>query len=147
MSPDSVFVDTWGWMALGHRRDPRHPEIRRFYQELRDERVPVYTSDYVLDEVITLLFRRELSSEAVRFTEGLFTAAALGHMVVERVTSDRFAAAWELRRQFQDKPLISFTDLTSMVIMRERGIPLVLMEDEHFLQVGMGFSKVPLLSR
>jgi len=147
MSPDPVFVDTWGWMALGHRRDPSHSEIRRFYHELREQRVPVYTSDYVLDEVITLLFRRELSSEAIRFTEGLFTAAALGHMVVERVTSDRFAAAWEFRRQFQDKPLISFTDLTSMVIMRERGIPLVLTEDEHFLQVGMGFSKVPPLSR
>ncbi len=147
MSPDPVFVDTWGWMALGHRRDPGHSEIRRFYQELREQRVPVYTSDYVLDEVITLLFRRELASEAVRFTEGLFTAAALGHMVVERVTSDRFAAAWELRKQFQDKPLISFTDLTSMVIMRERGIPLVLTEDEHFIQVGMGFSKVPPLGR
>jgi len=103
MSPDPVFVDTWGWMALGHRRDPSHSEIRRFHHELREQHVPVYTSDYVLDEVITLLFRRELSSEAVRFTEGLFTAAALGHMVVERVTSDRFAAAWELRRQFQDK--------------------------------------------
>ncbi len=122
MSPDPVFVDTWGWMALGHRRDPGHSEIRRFYQELREQRVPVYTSDYV-------------------------PSAALGHMVVERVTSDRFAAAWELRKQFQDKPLISFTDLTSMVIMRERGIPLVLTEDEHFIQVGMGFSKVPPLGR
>lgn len=147
MSPDSVFVDTWGWMALGHRRDPSHPEIRTFYQGLRDQRVPVYTSDYVLDEVITLLFRHEVFSEAVRFAEGLFAAAGLGHVTVERVTSDRFAAAWELRKRFQDKPRISFTDLTSMVIMQERGIPLVLTEDEHFFQVGLGFSKVPPLSR
>lgn len=147
MTSDPVFVDTWGWMALGHRRDPRHSEVRRFYQELRRQRIPIYTSDYVLDEVITLLFRRELSSDAVRFTEGLFAAAALGHLVVERVTSDRFAAAWELRRRFQDKPRISFTDLTSMVIMRERAIREVLTEDEHFIQVRMGFSKVPLAPR
>jgi len=147
MSHDPVFVDAWGRMALGHRRDPRHQEMRRFYQELRDRRVPVYTSDYVLDEVITLLFRCELFSEAVRFAEGLFSAAGLGHVIVERVTSDRFAAAWELRKRFQDKPRISFTDLVSMVIMQQRGIPLVLTEDEHFFQVGMGFSKVPPLSR
>jgi len=37
MSPDPVFVDTWGWMALGHRRDPSHSEIRRFYHELREQ--------------------------------------------------------------------------------------------------------------
>ncbi len=45
MNPGPVFVDTWGWMALGHRRDPRHSEVRTFYQELRDQRVIVYTSD------------------------------------------------------------------------------------------------------
>ncbi|HED03407.1 MAG TPA: PIN domain-containing protein [Candidatus Fraserbacteria bacterium] len=64
-------------------------------------------------------------------------------MRVERVTADRFSAAWELRKRFQDKPLISFTDLLSMVLMKEQGIRQVLTEDEHFIQVGMGFSRVP----
>ena len=143
MRLEPIFVDTWGWLALGHRQDPRHLEVKRLYQELRDQHVPIYTSDYVLDEVITLLFRREVFSEAVRFAEGLFAAGTLGYLIVERVTSDRFSAAWRLRKRFQDKPRISFTDLTSMVIMQERGISQVLTEDEHFVQVGMGFSKVP----
>jgi hypothetical protein len=30
-----------------------------------------------------------------------------------------------------------------MVIMDERGIAQVLTEDDHFIQVGMGFSQVP----
>lgn len=140
---EAIFVDTWGWMALGHRRDPRHREVRHIYQELRRQRLPICTSDYVLDEVITLLFRREVFGEAVRFVEGLFAAAALGHLRVERVTADRFSAAWELRKRFQDKPLISFTDLLSMALMQERDIQRVLTEDEHFIQVGMGFSKLP----
>lgn len=146
MSLDPVFVDSWGWMALGHRRDPRHTVVKRFYQELRDQRVAIYTSDYVLDEVITLLFRREPFSEAVKFAEGLFAAATLGHLIVERITSDRFVAAWELRKRFQDKLDISFTDLTSMVIMQERGLSRVLTEDEHFFQVGMSFSKALAVS-
>jgi predicted nucleic acid-binding protein len=48
-----------------------------------------------------------------------------------------------LRRKYSDKPRISFTDFTSMVVMSELGITDVMTEDDHFLQVGMGFNKVP----
>ena len=143
MNHEAVFVDTWGWMALGHRREPRHAEGKRIYQELRGNQILIYTSDYVLDEVITLLFRREVFEEAMRFVEGILGAAVLGQLRIERVTPGRFSAAWELRKRFQDKPTISFTDLTSMAIMDERGIQQVLTEDEHFIQVGMAFSRVP----
>jgi len=140
---EPVFVDTWGWIALGHRRDSRHTEVKRIFQELRHHRISIYTSDYVLDELITLLFRREVFYEATRFIDGIWAAADLTHVQIERVTSDCFSAAWELRKRFQDKPRISFTDLTSMIIMKERGIRQVLTGDEHFIQVGMGFSKFP----
>ena len=50
MDRESVFVDTWGWMALGHRREPRHVEVKRIYQELRSNGIPICTSDYVLCE-------------------------------------------------------------------------------------------------
>lgn len=143
MNREAIFVDTWGWMAIGHGREPRHAEVKHVYQELRSNETLIHTSDYVLDEVITLLFRRETFEEAVRFIEGILAAAALGQVRVERMTPDRFFAAWELRKRFQDKPSISFTDLTSMAIMEERGIHQVLTADEHFIQVGMGFSTVP----
>ncbi len=29
---------------------------------------------------------------------------------------DRFASAWRLRKRLQDKPKVSFTDLTSMIV-------------------------------
>ena len=143
MNSGTLFVDTWGWMAMGHRSEPRHAEVKRLYQDLHSNHIPVYTSDYVLDELITLLFRREIFEEAARFVEAILASAALGRVRVERVTSDRFLAAWALRKRFQDKPAISFTDLVSMVIMDERGIRQVLTQDEHFIQVGMGFSIIP----
>ena len=141
--PEAIFIDTWGWLALGHRRDARHLEVKAFYQRLQEEGARLYTTDYVLDEVITLLFRREPFEEAVRFTEGIFQAGQEGRLTIERITSERFASAWELRKRFQDKPKISFTDLTSMVIMRERSIQKVLTDDDHFIQVGMGLQKIP----
>ena len=139
--PEAVFIDTWGWLALGHRRDARHQEIKACYQALQENGTLFYTTDYVLDETITLLFRREVFEEAICFMEGIFHSVGEGHLTVERVTSDCFSAAWQLRKQFQDKPKISFTDLTSMIFMAKWKIKKVFTEDDHFLQVGMGFQK------
>ena len=72
-----------------------------------------------------------------------FKATEERFLTVERITSERFTSAWKLRKRLQDKPKISFTDFTSMAIMEEKGIKNVLTEDEHFMQVGMGFQRVP----
>jgi len=139
----AVFTDTWGWFALGHRRAAGHQQVVQFYRHLRSANRNIVTSDYVLDEVITLIFRRESFAEAKKFDEGIFAAADQRQLTIERITSQRFASAWILRLRYQDKPLISFTDLTSMVVMHKLGIDEILTEDEHFTQVGMGFRKVP----
>ncbi len=143
MNAEPTFVDTWGWLALGHRGDAHHAEVAEFFRILRSNHVPICTSDYVLDELITLLFRREVFDQAVRFVGTLLSAADLGQLTVDRVTSARFVAAWDLRKRFQDKPAISFTDLSSMALMVERGIKQVVTDDDHFLHVGMGFRKTP----
>lgn len=62
-----------------------------------------------------------------------------GYLVMEHINSERFEKAKGLRLKYQDKPMISFTDLTSMVVMRELGIKDILTEDEHFKHVGMNF--------
>jgi predicted nucleic acid-binding protein len=91
MMPDKVFIDTWGWLAIGHRKD---------------------------------------------------LAIESGYITVDRITSQRFLSAWESRKKFKDKPLISFTDIATMVIMRERGIKYILTKDEHFTHVGMDLQTV-----
>jgi predicted nucleic acid-binding protein len=34
---EAILIDTWRWLALGHRRDSRHQEIKALYQQLREE--------------------------------------------------------------------------------------------------------------
>ncbi|HXG68322.1 MAG TPA: PIN domain-containing protein [Blastocatellia bacterium] len=114
-----------------------------FYRDFRRHRGAAYTSDYVLDETITLLFRRLPFPTAKQSMEDIQQAVAEGYLRLERITPERFKRARELRIKFQDKPRISFTDLTSMVVMVEGVITEILTEDDHFLQVGMGFQKVP----
>jgi hypothetical protein len=37
---DLVFIDTWGWLALGHRKDAYHHEVKDVYKKLRfDEQI------------------------------------------------------------------------------------------------------------
>lgn len=138
-----LFVDTWGWLAFGHRRDPHHEEVRTYVEQATEDQVPLYTTDYVLDETITLVFRREHFGEARAFIGGLLQAIEAGELRMERVTSRRFEAAWTLRQKFQDKPDISFTDLTSMAVMQELGLARVLTGDVQFEHVGLGFHRVP----
>jgi predicted nucleic acid-binding protein len=140
---DTVFVDTWGWVALGHRRDSKHEEIVSFFRRLHKKKPKLLTSDYVLNETLNMIFRRERFAEAVTFMEGIFAFATRGMLTIERVTEARFSQAWKLRLRFHDKPDISFTDLTSMVIMQELNVRQIVTDDAHFSHVGMNFRKLP----
>ena len=140
---NKLFIDTWGWVAIHNKREPRHAEVNRFYRNFRFEKGEVYTTDYVLDETITLLFRRlpfDLARDSLTLLNESFEK---GYLNLEWISPERFEEAKQLRLKFVDKPMISFTDFTSMAIMKGLDIKLVLTGDEHFEQVGMGFQKVP----
>jgi len=138
-----LFIDTWGWLVLADRQDPAHRKVRSFHQAFRRRKGRCVTSDYVLDEMITLLFRRAPFIPAKVFAEAIFAAIEADTLELEPVTSDRFHRAWSFRTRYADKPLVSFTDLTSLVIMAELGISEILTEDRHFEQVGLGLKCVP----
>jgi predicted nucleic acid-binding protein len=70
-------------------------------------------------------------------------AINLEYLNLEWISQERFEAAKQLRLKFIDKPMISFTDFTSMVVMKELEIKLILTADAHFGQVGLGFNKAP----
>ena len=67
----------------------------------------------------------------------------MAQMKLERITEARFKAAWSLRKRYQDKPDISFTDLTSFALMQELGISKVFTGDAHFEIVNLGFETIP----
>ena len=138
----SIFIDTWGWIVLNNKREPRHEEINDFYRDFRAQNGTVYTTDYILDETFTLLFRRLPFSLAKRSLAFLDKAIQQGYLYLKQITPKKFEQAKKLRLRFQDKPNISFTDLTSMVVMKEIGLEEILTDDEHFMQVGMGFKRI-----
>jgi len=141
MGFERLFVDTWGWLVLVNRRDIHFGEVAQLRSVSRGGEW--VTSDYILDETISRLFATYPFPIAHRFMDGLFQASGAGALDIEHVTPERFGEAWRLRAKYKDKPRISFTDLTSFVLMKELGIRRVLTGDAHFEHAGMGFERIP----
>ena len=125
----NVFVDTGAWFAYFVWRDPDHNSARKWISTNESSLV---TSDYILDELFTLLKIRE--SQVV--------AVAAGRVLIEekicqviKLTPDDFTRAWSIFVQFSDKGW-SFTDCTSKAIMEGLIIPTAFSFDEHFEQFG-----------
>lgn len=90
------------------------------------------TTTYVFDEVVTYLNSRGLHASAVKTGRRL-----LGSTSVELAGVDDtlFRAVFDLLQRRPDKRY-SLTDCVSFVLMRERGISVVLAFDRHFDQEG-----------
>jgi uncharacterized protein len=138
-----LFIDTWGWVALHNKREIRHEEVKSYYQQHRLSGRTFFATDYVLDETLTLIFRRLPLQLAKISMESINKAIAQGYLHVEWITPLRFEEAKTMRKKYQDKPGISFTDLTSMVVMKEIGVVDILTADDHFEHVGLGFQLKP----
>ena len=125
----AVFVDTGAWFAYFVRRDPDHAAATEW---MRGNRQPLVTSDYVVDELLTLLKLRE--SHRVAAAAG---AAVLQQDVatVDRITVADFDAAWTVFRQYHDKGW-SFTDCTSKVVMERLRIGHAFAFDSDFEEFG-----------
>jgi len=139
----AVFVDTWGWLTLADPREPAHEMLLKLRAHHAAEHIVWLTTDYILDETLTRIFQRVHSAEARRFADGLFAAHKAGALAIEFITPERFAAAYRLRVKLEDKPRVSFTDLTSFAVMRELHLTQAITGDGHYEQVNLGFQMLP----
>jgi len=137
------FIDTWAWLVLASDRDPAFSAVSPLRADAAGRSGAWVTTDYVLDETLTRLFAVTPYLNARRFAEAIFQASESGRVEIERITPERFQAAWQLRLRYRDKPRISFTDLTSFVVMKEMRLTSVISGDAHFEHAGLGFRRIP----
>jgi len=127
-----VFADTGAWCALYDRSDVHHARASAFLQELKREKAQLITSDYVLDESLTLLRFRAGHKEAVDLGKWVLQSP-----LVKRINVDEkiWQSAWEMFVKYNDKAF-SFTDCTSFAIMRQLGLMNAFAFDHNFEQAG-----------
>jgi len=135
---DETFIDTSGFFALLVSRDRWHGAARQHLRRASDAGSRLLTTDYVLDEVVTLLRARGHGHLVGPLFATIDRSAA---MRIEWTGQDRFNEARDFCLRHADKPW-SFTDCLSFVVMHAHGVRDALTSDSHFEQAGFR----PLLS-
>ncbi len=125
-----IFVDTSAWYAGMIASDPHHSAASALLASLPAGRL--VTSDYVLDEALTLFKVRGASRIGVALGQRILAGDACR---LERISDDDLREAFRVFAQFSDKGW-SFTDCTSLVLIRRLGISKAMAFDAHFEQFG-----------
>lgn len=113
--------------------DEFYPQARDFWDELRQEKIPILTTNFVLDETYTLIRSRLGKAAACRFHDDLFSS--YGFSGTERVTLADEEEAWKLFRELPGRG-ISFTDCTSFAVMKRLGLKEAFTFDRDFEKAG-----------
>ncbi len=97
----------------------------------------LYTSNYILDETLTLLKDRCGSEVAISFRRDLEASPTVRVLWVEK---DNEAQAWKIFQARKDKGY-SFTDCTCFALMEAHAIKNAFAYDKHLRQ--HGFNMLP----
>ena len=131
--PTPVFLDTSGLLALLGRDDLHHLAAMRLMQDLGRQQPPLFTSDWVLTELLASSSRQPMRDAAARMTSVLRASKATE---IEPASREGWDAAFALYRERRDKEW-SLVDCSSILICQARGAQRVFSNDRHFAQAGL----------
>jgi predicted nucleic acid-binding protein len=124
-----ILVDTGAWFAAFVPNDPDHAAADTW---LETNREPLVTTDYVIDELLTLLKVRGELQRALRLGASLLAGEIAQ---IAWVTPDDVQQAWQTFQRYQDKGW-SFTGCVSRVVMERLGLRTAFAFDDDFRQFG-----------
>lgn len=131
MESNLVFVDTSMFKALVDEKDDFHKQAIVFWKRLKEEKVQLVTSNYVLDETFTLLRKRRGRVVVDEFRKSLLKIYEI--KIIRVIVSDE-ATAWEWF--LLDWADLSFTDCVSFAMMKRLDINRAAAFDAHFDRAG-----------
>lgn len=121
-----TFADTSGWYASLVPSDRDHQRAVGWLDGFTGR---LLTTDYVIDETLTLLRSRGQGLAALDW--GSVVLAPDGPVTIHYLTVAELARAWDVFRRYGDKDW-SFTDCTSKVVIEARGMPEAFTFDRQF---------------
>lgn len=124
-----IFVDTSAWFASVVPSDPDHQAVSIW---MRQNTEALLTTDYIVDETLTLLRARKETARSLAMGQAFFSGQ-LAKLYF--LTEADIQLTWQVFSQFSDKDW-SFTDCSSKVIIEKLQISKALSLDNHFRQFG-----------
>ena len=130
-----LFTDTSFLVAYYNANDVNHSTSRQFIKGLEGKKVKLAISDYIFDEILTVLMVRAGKDMAIYSCKKLYAEIQTGKIKWLCVNDAIFKESIEIFTKYKDKNW-SFTDCTSYILMKKNGIKKCLSFDEHFKQFG-----------
>jgi uncharacterized protein len=124
-----IFVDTGAWFARFVPSDRDHSAARDWFEQNIH---PLVTTDYVIDELLTVLKVRSEFQRALAVGPALFNGDVCE---LEWVKQADVRNAWQVFSTYCDKGW-SFTDCVSRAVMERIGIRTAVAFDQDFQQFG-----------
>lgn len=124
-----VFVDTCAYCALTIPTDRLHNQSLQLLELIREARAQVYTSNFVLAELYTLLNVRAGHRVAVAFMD----RQEQGGTNVLQVSSQTEEEARRIFRKYT-LPRLSYVDCTSFALVNAHRLDHLFSFDTHFSQ-------------
>jgi len=128
---ETVFVDTSFFKALIDKKDDFHEDALTILQNLKSQSCKLVTTNYVLDETITLILVRCGVRRVKDLQEKLVDLKILK---VLRITHKDEKNSWDWF--WNDWSRLSFTDCTSFALLKRIGLTHVAAFDTHFSRAG-----------
>lgn len=123
-----IFLDTGAFLGKFIERDQYHLPAAKCWKEIEKSYPLLYTSNFVIDETLTLLSRRVGYSFASKVAHLLYKSSQL---TILRPSQEDELEAIKSFEKLADQE-VSFTDCISYALMRRNNLTHVFTFDRHF---------------
>ena len=131
-----IFIDTGAFIARCMQGDQYHRKAVEMWKSLERRSVRLFTSNFVLDETLTLLGRKAGYVFAAQRARAIYASEIL--TILRPLEEDEYKAI-DLFEKYADQR-VSFTDCVSFALMRQQRIARVFSFDRHFEMAGFSLA-------
>jgi len=135
-----VFVDTSAWIALTDKSDKYHPQSVTIYNSIKEQKLLLLTTDYVVSETATRIRYDADHASAVQFLQMVHQAYRQQSLNLVNIDATFYKMAVDLFRQYDDVAL-SFVDCASFAVCRALKLSKAFSFDQHFAMMGLSILK------
>jgi predicted nucleic acid-binding protein len=127
-----IFIDTGAFLARYLSNDQYHDQSNEMWDAIRRRRETCFTTNFVLNEVFTLLGRRAGNKFAADRALNIYASRVIKIMRPDRKAEVKAIDTFE---KYADQK-VTFTDCISFVLMKQEGIKRAFSFDFHFRLAG-----------
>lgn len=134
-----IFIDTGAFIARHVVKDQYHRDALPIWARIQREKIRCFTSNFVIEETVTLLARRAGYAFADQVARTIYGSKNLDILRSDRATE---LSALEFFAKYADQE-VGYVDCVSFVLMHTHRLTQVFCFDRHFDVPG--FTRIPLI--